>query len=40
MWRGFRCRGTLPDAEEVAHTVLAPGDVEGELQLLISVLPG
>ena len=36
----FRQRYRMLLREEVAHTVLAPGDVEDELRHLISVLRG
>jgi len=36
----FRQRYRLLLREEIAHTVIAPGDVEGELRHLVSVLRG
>jgi hypothetical protein len=36
----FRRRYRLLLREEIAHTVIAPGDVEDELRHLISVLRG
>jgi RNA polymerase sigma-70 factor (ECF subfamily) len=36
----FRQRYRLLLREEIAHTVIAPGDVEDELRHLVSVLRG